>query len=90
MVPKLKVVPVTVGPVRFSGVPFLDSCANTVSNESSDSITAGPNSTVQVTVTVDTQRTMVSGLLVTVTDCGSGTVELECEYHTAIRLANSL
>ena len=33
----MKVVPVTVGPVRGSGVPFLDSCASIVSKNISES-----------------------------------------------------
>ena len=88
---KVKVVLVTAGPDRLSGIPSLTSCADTISNESSDSITAGSNSTVQVTVTEDPLLTVLS-LLVTVTDCGAGTVgtEHECHYATHIGLMNSL
>ena len=66
---------VSAGPARFSGVPSLDSCADTISNESSDSITAGPNSIVHLRVTSDPLRMMVPLLLVIVTDCGAGTVQ---------------
>ena len=87
MAPKLRVVPVSVGSVRVSGVPSLDNCASTISNESSDSITAGPNSTVQITVIEDPMLTKLS-LLVTVTDWGSGTVgaKNECHYAAHIKL----
>ena len=68
----VKVVPVTVGAVRASMVPSLDSCAATIINERSDSTTAGPNSTVQVRVTsVPTIWTVL--LFVKVTDDGGGT-----------------
>ena len=89
---KVKFVPVTVGPVRLCIVPLgLKSCADTISNGSSDSITDKPNSTVQVTMTEDPLLTILS-LLVTVTDCGAGTVgiEYECHYATHIGLMNSL
>ena len=70
----MKVVPVTVGPVRASGVPSLDSCASTISKERSDSIIAGPNSTVQDTVTVDPTSWMVlTGILMMVIEDGAGT-----------------
>ena len=49
----MKVVPVTAGPDRASGVPSLDSFASTISNERSDSTIAGSNSTVQMRVTSD-------------------------------------
>ena len=80
---KVKVVPVTVGPDRLSIVPSLNSCADTISNESSDSITDEPNSTVQVTMTEDPLLTMLS-LLEIVIDCGAGTVGIvyKCCYPT--------
>ena len=68
----MKVVPATVGPVRVSGVPSLDSCASTISTERSDSTTDGLNSTVQVRVTSDPLRIGLVGSLATVTD-GFGT-----------------
>ena len=71
----MKVVPVTVGPVGFSIVSSLDSCADTISNESSDSITAAEsNSTVQVTVIEDPTGWIVPlGLFVIITEDGAGT-----------------
>ena len=84
---KLKVVPVTIGPARVSGVPSLDSCASTISNESSESNIAESNSTVQVTVIEDPLETMLS-LLVTATDCGSGTVGTEYEHLESDWLIN--
>ena len=71
---KIKLVSVMVGPVRFSIVPSLDSCADTISKESSDAIAAGPNSTVQVTMLAEPLRTTEPPLLETVTDSGFGTV----------------
>ena len=68
----MKVVPVTVGPVRTSMVPSLDSFVASVINERSDSTTAGPNSTVQVRVTSVPMIWTVL-LLVKVTDDGGGT-----------------
>ena len=64
----MKVVPDITGPVRFSGVPLLDSYASTISNVRSDCETPSPISTVQVTVTLVPSRTGVGGLLVTETD----------------------
>ena len=69
-------VPVTVGPVRASGVPFLDSCASTISNERSDCETAGLNSTVQINSTLVPVLGIGLGLLVTITEDGSGTGEV--------------
>ena len=71
----MKVMPDITGPVRSSGVPSLDSCASTISNERSDSETPSPISMVQVTVTLVPSRTGVGGLLVTRTD-GFGTVNI--------------
>ena len=59
----MKVVPATVGPVKVSGVPSLDSCASTISTERSDSTTDGPNSTAQVRLTSDPTGQMGFGLL---------------------------
>ena len=73
----MKVLPATVGPVKVSGVPSLDSCASTISTERSDSTTDGPNSIVQVTVTSVPLRMGLAGLLATVTD-GSGTACDKC------------
>ena len=47
----MKVVPVTVGPVRVSGVPSLESIASTISNEISDATIAELSIKVQVKVT---------------------------------------
>ena len=69
----MKVVPVTVRPVIASGVPSLDSCASTISNERSESITPSLISTEQITVTLDSRRTGLAGILVTVIDDGAGT-----------------
>ena len=51
----MKVVPVTIGPVRTSGVPsLLDSCADTIRRDISEPrIDAEFNSTVQVSSTSD-------------------------------------
>ena len=69
----MKVVPATVGPVRVSGVPSLDSCASTISTERSESTTDGLNSTVQVRVTVDPVLTELVWSLVIITEAGVGT-----------------
>ena len=70
----MKVVPVTVGPVRTSGVPSLDSCASTISNERSECNTAGPNSIVQVRVTSDPSgRIGPTGSLAKLMESGVGT-----------------
>ena len=73
----MKVVPATVGPVRVSGVPSLDSCASTISSERSDSTTAGLNSTMQVRVTVVPALTGLAWSLVIVTEAWGGTEERE-------------
>ena len=49
----MKVVPVTVGPVKVSGVPFLDSCASTISKTISESVIAEFSIILQVKVTSD-------------------------------------
>ena len=49
----MKVVPVTIGVVRVSGVPFLDSCASTISKNISEPSIAEFNSTVHVSSTSD-------------------------------------
>ena len=70
----MKVVPDTVGPVRVSGAPSLESCAETISSESSDSITDGPNSTTQFTATVEViSLTGLDGVLMTDTEAMEGT-----------------
>ena len=59
---------------RLNIVPFgWVSCADTISNGSSDSNTAEFNSTVQVTVTVDISLIGLGGLLVIDTEVGEGT-----------------
>ena len=80
MAVKVYAVPVTNGPVRVSRVPSLDSCASTINSESSDSNIAEFNTTVHIKETVDPLGTMLP-LLVTATDCGSGTVKTEHEHH---------
>ena len=70
----MKVVPVTVGPIRANGVPSLNSCASTVNRKISDPSTAECNSTVQVSVTSDPTITVESpSLFVSVTVDGIGT-----------------
>ena len=69
----MKVVPVTVGPVIVSGVPSLDSCASTISNERSASITPSLITKEQITVALDSRRTGLGGILVTVMEDGAGT-----------------
>ena len=50
----MKIVPDTVGPVRASGVPSLESCVSTINKKiSEDIIIAEFNSTAQVKVTSD-------------------------------------
>ena len=70
----MKVVPLVVLE-RLSIVPFgWVSCANTISSESSDSITDEPNSTTQFTVTEEIMSlTGLDGVLVTDTESGGGT-----------------
>ena len=51
----------------------MNSCASTISSESSGSVTTGPKSTVQLIVTSDPLITVVPLLLVRPTDSGSGT-----------------
>ena len=71
----MKVVPVVVLE-RLSIVPFgWISCADTISNERSDSNIAEFNSTVQVIVTEDVKLTGLDGLLVTDTEAVEGTKE---------------
>ena len=71
----------TVGPVSVSGVPSLESCVSTISSERSDSITDGPTSTTQFTVTVEvTSLTGLGGVLVTDTEAVEGT-EGRKEHH---------
>ena len=70
----MKVVPVTVGPVRFNRISSLDSCASTISNGTSAAVTAGSNLTVQVRVMLDpTGRMRLAALFVTITEEGAGT-----------------
>ena len=72
----------TVGPVSVSGVPSLESCVSTISSESSDSITDGPNSTTQFTVTVEvTSWTGLGGALVTDTETVEGTEGGREDHH---------
>ena len=67
--------PVNVRVVGVSGsVPSLKSSASIENNGSSDSITAGSNSIVQVRIVEEPLRTILPLLLVIVIECGSGTV----------------
>ena len=77
----MKVVPLIVLE-RLSIVPFgWVSCADTISSESSDSITEGPNSITQFTVTVDVTYTGLEGVLVTDTEAVEGTKGRREDYH---------
>ena len=70
----MKVVPDTVGPVRFNRASSLESCADTISNSTSAALTAGPNLTVQVRVMLDpTGRMRLAASFVTTTEEGAGT-----------------
>ena len=71
--------PVTVGPVRVSGVPFLNSCASTVSKKISEATTAGFNSKVHAKVTLEPRigrDIEVWSLLVSVMEDGVGTLDI--------------
>lgn len=77
----MKVVPLIFNPVGIpSGVPSLDNCASTVSNESSDFKMTGLISTVQMRVIFDPtgQILLAIGLVVIVIDDGGGTIKSEC------------
>ena len=73
----VKVVSDTIKFDRLSIALFgVDSCASTISTDSSDTIIAElSNSTVQVTVTVDISLTGLGGLLVIDTETGGTTEE---------------
>ena len=59
---------------RLSIVPFgWVSCADTISSERSDSITVGPNSTTQFTMTEDVTMIGLGGVLVIDTEAVEGT-----------------
>ena len=78
----MKVVPDTIGPLKASGAPSLESRASTISSERSDSITDGSNSTTQLTVIVDTiALTGLDGVLVTDTEAAEGTEDGREEHH---------
>ena len=82
----MKVVPVTIGPVRASGVPFLDSCASTTSKNISEPNIAEFNSTEQVKITRDPTIWMKLGtLLVNMIEDGVGTTNNY--YNNNIRAA---
>ena len=81
-------VPVTVGPGRVSGVPSLESCASTISSETSDSITDGPTSTTQFTVTEEAiSLTGLDGVLVTDTEAVEGTEGGREDHHFMVLLS---
>ena len=86
----MKVVPLILDLVRIlSGVPSLDNCASTVSNESSDSKITGLISTVQMRVMFDPtgQILLTIGLVVIVIDDGGGTVKKLMQLITTTVLA---
>ena len=67
---------------RLNIVPFgWVSCADTISSERSDSITDGPNSTTQFTVTEDATMIGLDGVLVTDTETVEGTEGGREEHH---------
>ena len=73
----MKVVPVTVGPVRASGAPSLESCTSTLNKNISDSNIAGFNTIAHVNVTSDpVVRMELASLLVSEIDDGVGTIVL--------------
>ena len=79
----MKVVLLTVGPVRARGVPSLDSCASTISNETSDSTIAELSIKVQVKATPVPTITMSElPLLVKISEEGGGTMQT-IEYAAA-------
>ena len=81
----MKVVPLIESDCRLSIVPFgWVSCADTISSETSDSIIAEFNSTVQVTVTEDLTYTGLDGVLVTDTEAVEGTEGRREEHHSGI------
>ena len=61
------------GPLEGSVFPLPVSCAVVVTTDSSDIVTATLNSTSQVTVTFDPDRTGLTRLLLTVTEVMLGT-----------------
>ena len=71
--------PVTVGPVRISGVPSLDNRASTISNGRSDATTFGLNSIVHVNSTISDPSGQIGLdlLLVSVIDSGPGTENMQ-------------
>ena len=83
----MKVVPLIVLD-RLSIVPFgWVSSADTISSERSDSITEGPNSTTQLTVTVDViALTGLDGVLEIVTESGGGTERRRIDYYSLLYL----
>ena len=82
----MKVVPVTVGSVRASGAPSLDSRTSTLNKNISDSSTAGFNTTVHVSVTLDPVVWMeLASLLVSAIDDGVGTIVLYV-HATALKI----
>ena len=76
----MKVVPVTVGSDRLSMIPSLDSHASTIISESSDSITDGPNSTVQIRVAEEPYTIELIGSLVMDKETSVGTKLKEKQY----------
>ena len=79
----MKVVPLTFDLVRVSGVPFLNSCASTISNKTSGSTIAELSVQVQVQVTPVPTITMSElPLLVKISEEGGGTMQT-IEYAAA-------
>ena len=83
----MKVVPVTIGPVRTSRVPSLDSCASTVTRKISEPNIAEFNITVQVSITLDPIIRMgLTISLVNVTEDGLGTIQRKIIYKIKVHL----
>ena len=77
--------PVTVGPVRASEVPFWDSCAATFSKNISESSIALFNSMAHVNLTSDpTIWVELASLLVSVINDGVGTIHAYKQNHATV------
>ena len=88
----MKIVPDTIGLDRLSTALLgPDSCASTITIESSDSkISELFSSTVQVTVTVDISLTGLGGILVIDTDAGVVTEERKADIFRVASSPGSL
>ena len=81
----MKVVPVTTGPVRASGVPSLVNCASTTSKKISESSISECNFTAHVKVTSDPViwLKILVLLLVKAIEDGVGTTLIDEHVHAA-------